>query len=312
MKRINIILLFALIMLGATFCSSAAEKSIFINEVMTRNIDNVEDSYGNHDPWIELYNASFSTVNIKGYYITTDKHVLDKNMEVTERVKLMFMIPKNNPSTSMGPRQHFILWADGKPELGDFHTSFALDSTKDNWIAVYDGNGFTLVDSVTIPPIPADCSYALNKDGITADGWSIKGLDGTHVTPSVNNMKVNLDKKVHKFKEKDSGGIGMSIIAMSVVFLALLLMYIFFKIEGNIADKMYKTRNKKIEEEPKKENILKTDNKNMKDEEIICAIGLALHEFQEDVHIEESGIITIKRSNVPSAWCNKALLLRHI
>lgn len=46
--------------------------------------------------------------------------------------------------------------------------------------------------------------------------------------------------KNRKFQKHDADGFGMAIIAMSVVFIGLILLYVSFKIVGNIAVKLGK------------------------------------------------------------------------
>ena len=53
-------------------------KNIKINEVLTNNTANLQDEFGNRRAWIELANTSFSTYDVRGMYITTDRRVLNK------------------------------------------------------------------------------------------------------------------------------------------------------------------------------------------------------------------------------------------
>ena len=126
------------------------------------------------------------------------------------------------------------------PNRGTFHVNFTLDPNKENYIALYDSNGKTLIDEVTIPAGQlADRSYAREKDG--SANWVVKG-EGEHsyVTPSTNNMTIDKNPKIENFKKHDSIGIGMAIIAMSVVFIGLVLLYLSFKAVGNVAVRLGK------------------------------------------------------------------------
>ena len=64
-------------------------KNIKINEVLTNNTTSVVDEYGNHLPWIELANTSYTTYNVRGMYIATDSAVLNKNLSAPERIEMM-------------------------------------------------------------------------------------------------------------------------------------------------------------------------------------------------------------------------------
>ena len=94
------------------------------------------------------------------------------------------------------PRQHILFWADGMPNRGTFHVSFTLDPSKENYIALYDSNGKTLIDEITVPAgMLADQSYAREEDG--SANWVIKGGgEHSYVTPSTNNMTLDKNEKI--------------------------------------------------------------------------------------------------------------------
>ena len=203
-KRIGIfIALLAMVCMGLRAQSAT---SLRINEVLVVNDQNYQDDYGLHNAWIEIFNTSFASVNLEGCFLTNDKNNPTK-----------YPIPKGDVLTLIKPRQHALFWADGMPNRGTFHVNFTLDPNKENYIALYDSNGKTLIDEVTIPAGQlADRSYAREKDG--SANWVVKG-EGEHsyVTPSTNNMTIDKNPKIENFKKHDSIGIGMAIIAMSVV-----------------------------------------------------------------------------------------------
>ena len=58
------------------------------------------------------------------------------------------------------------------------------------------------------------------------------------MTPEAANYVENSNPKVDKFAEKDPEGVSMSITAMSVVFIALIVLYLFFKLVGKTAIRM--------------------------------------------------------------------------
>ena len=226
-KRIGIfIALLAMVCMGLRAQSAT---SLRINEVLVVNDQNYQDDYGLHNAWIEIFNTSFASVNLEGCFLTNDKNNPTK-----------YPIPKGDVLTLIKPRQHALFWADGMPNRGTFHVNFTLDPNKENYIALYDSNGKTLIDEVTIPAGQlADCSYAREKDG--SANWVVKG-EGEHsyVTPSTNNMTIDKNPKIENFKKHDSIGIGMAIIAMSVVFIGLVLLYLSFKAVGNVAVRLGK------------------------------------------------------------------------
>lgn len=296
-KRIGIfIALVAIVCLGL---NAQRATSLKINEVLVTNEQNYQDDYGLHNAWIEIFNTSFATVNIEGCFLTNDKDNPTK-----------YPIPKGDVLTQIKPRQHTLFWADGMPNRGTFHVNFTLDPNKENYIALYDSNGKTLIDEVTIPAgMLADQSYARQEDG--SANWVIKGGgEHSYVTPSTNNMTQDKNEKIENFKKHDEDGFGMAIIAMSVVFIGLILLYVSFKIVGNIAVKLGKKNAMKAigitdKTEAKEKNLGSHSG------EEAAAIAMALHEFMNDAHDVEDMILTInkvKRSYSP--WSSKIYTLR--
>lgn len=324
-RKIGILIVLLMVVCGSTYAQGA--KSLVINEILTTNTDGYQDDYGQHSAWIEIFNTSFATVDIRSCYLTNDKRVLNPNLSVEERVKMMYPIPKGDVLTKIPPRQHLLFWADSLPSRGTFHLNFNLDSEKENWVAIYDANGTTLLDQITIPALQPNASYALKEDGKRfvvkgnkADAsvqelqsmWEVKGAgNNTYVTPSTNNVTLDKNVKVDTFRSLDPIGIGMAIMAMLVVFSGLLLLYISFQIVGSIGLKLAKR------------NAMRssgiTDKKEAKEKsigaesgEVFAAIAMALHEYQDNVHDIEDTILTInkvKRNYSP--WSSKIYTLRH-
>ena len=296
-KRIGIfIALVAVVCLGL---NAQRATSLKINEVLVTNEQNYQDDYGLHNAWIEIFNTSFATVNIEGCYLTNDKDNPTK-----------YPIPKGDVLTLIKPRQHILFWADGMPNRGTFHVSFTLDPSKENYIALYDSNGKTLIDEITVPAgMLADQSYAREEDG--SANWVIKGGgEHSYVTPSTNNMTLDKNEKIENFKKHDADGFGMAIIAMSVVFIGLILLYVSFKIVGNIAVKLGKRNAMKAigitdKVEAKEKNLGSHSG------EEAAAIAMALHEFMNDAHDVEDMILTINKvKRTYSPWSSKIYTLR--
>ena len=125
-------------LVGGTYAQSTS--ALRINEVLTNNVSNYMDPFGNRGAWIEIYNNSAGTVQMAGCFITNDKNNPKK-----------YMISKGDLRTQIGPRQVVLLWADSYPHHGTFHTNFSLDPNKENYIALYDASGKNLIDEVTVP-----------------------------------------------------------------------------------------------------------------------------------------------------------------
>ena len=286
-KRFGVLLLF--ILLVSFGAQAQRATSMRINEVLVINEDNFVDDYGKRHGWIELFNTSAGTVNIAGCFLTDDKNNPKK-----------YPIPKGDVLTQIPPHQHTLFWADGKPNRGTFHVNFTLDPSKENYIALYDADGKSLIDEITIPAAQKpDVSYGRIIDG--KEEWA----QLTKVTPSTNNLTLDSNEKIENFKTNDSLGIGMTITAMAVVFLGLLLLFLIFKQVGKAAIAASK-RNAQKAGAPV--------NVNTPDEvsgEVFAAIATALYEMSDDNHDIEHTVLTIRKvRRAYSPWSSKIYSLR--
>ena len=308
MKKLASIL--GLLFVGCTSLMAQGAKNIKINEVVTHNTTSIQDEFGKHDPWVELVNVAYSSYNVRGMYITTDKSVLNPKMSAAERMKRMTIIPNNESRTALSARQHVVFYMNSNPAEGGLHLAVKADSTT-QWIALYDGNAIDLIDSVSIPTLKANCSYARVKDG--SDEWAIKTPDT--VTPNIENYTTVTESKVDMLKRDDPHGFGITVLSMGIVFACLAVLYVFFSLLGwALRDKskikkvatstplkpvvkpVVKT-GEAIIEVGQKTNIILQDgfkSKGISKETYIAVIAMALKQYADDVHDVESGLITIK------------------
>jgi Na+-transporting methylmalonyl-CoA/oxaloacetate decarboxylase gamma subunit len=301
MNKKTIGVFIALVVAFGLNARAQSATALRINEVLVVNDSNYMDDYGVHSAWIEIFNTSYASVDLKGCYLTNDKNNPTK-----------YPIPKGDVLTLIKPRQHALFWADNMPSRGTFHLNFSLNPTKENYIALYDSNGKTLIDEVTVPAgLKPDQSYAREDDG--HDKWVIKGGEaGGYVTPSTNNKTLDKNVKIENFKEHDPDGISMTIIAMGVVFCGLLVLFLAFKLVGNIAVRLSKRNAMKAhgitDKDEAKEKQLGTSTG-----EEFAAISMAMHEYLSDVHDIENMIITINKvKRTYSPWSSKIYNLRQL
>ncbi len=297
-RNIGILVLFLSLSLSVI---AQGRKSLKINEVLIQNETNFEDDYGVRSAWIEIFNTAFSTVDIKSCYLTNDKNDPQK-----------YPIPKSDVQTVIAPRQHLLFWADGMPNRGTFHVSFTLDPEKENWIGLYDANGKTLLDSVTVPAgIPVDHSWARKTDG--EEGWVLKGGNDPmdYVTPSTNNVTIDSNEKIDMFAQYDKHGVGMAIMAMSVVFSGLLLLYILFRLIGAVSVRLSKRNAMKSHGISDKEEA-KAKEMGRESGEVYAAIAMALHAYL-NTHDVEDTVLTINQvKKAYSPWSSKIYTLREV
>lgn len=302
------ILLTLAVSIASTAMFAQGAKNIRINEVLTNNTASLQDGLGERLPWVELANTSYSTYDVRGMFITTNRKVLDKSLSAPERIELMSPIPNREERTQMSGRQHLVFFLNSNPANSSLHLDAKANAGEPLWIALYDGNGIDLIDSVSVPALDENKSYARIKDG--NQKWDIKPAEA--VTPGIGNFIEINESKIDKLKKNDPHGFGITVLSMGIVFACLALLYVFFTLFGKyvIAARKEKKAKQKISEYPKM--VINEANKqdNATPDEIAVAvatlaineematyaavIALALKQYQDDVHDIESDIITIK------------------
>lgn len=117
-------------------------------------------------------------------------------------------------------------------------------------------------------------------------------LQETSATPA-------LHEAGRAFGASDPYGVAMTMIAMGVVFSALIILYVIFKYVA----KMYGRESQKKSEARKPASI---NPENETSGEVNAAIALALHLYRSQLHDNEDPIITMKRvARTYSPWSSK-------
>ncbi|MBQ6078636.1 MAG: OadG family protein [Muribaculaceae bacterium] len=328
-KRILTLILLCAILALPTFAQG--RKNVRINEVMVQ-----QDSTGGNG-WVEFYNSSYSSTAVEKMFITTlsrddIQSVFDKNkgnkkkpnqilLELCEAQPMdIYEIPRGDERhTKIAPRAHFVMEADGDPKSGTFHMPFTFTEGKDNYIALYDVNG-DLVDDVTIPAsLKPGETYAIKAEGrlpsILNDGkteWTVK--DGKTIETAITKGNYNIrevNENIEAFHIKDPHGYWIALLAMSVVFSALALLYILFKLFGMFASRNLSSEDKtKAEAAPAVAQAAAVPATGDTDGETMAAICFALYQHL-NAHDNESGVLTLApRDN--STWATKTGLMREL
>ncbi len=280
-------------------CSDKKENPNWvINEVMVVNETNFVDDFGQRNGWIEIYNNTSKTQDLGGRYLTNDRNNPKK-----------YPIPRGDVLTSIKPHQHAIFFADDRPFNGTFHLNFVLDPTRENYIALYENDGKTLLDEIVIPAgMKADQTYGFAQDGVKFDeNGNITAIDLERVTPSSNNAVLEENPKVVSLEETDPLGGLLTITSMLVVFFGLIALYFFFKLSGNIA------KNMSQQKVAQTGTLSAARSQSHLSGEVLAAISAAINELKEDQHDIESTILTInqvKRNFSP--WNTKRQSLREL
>ena len=193
--------------------------------------------------------------------------------------------------------------------------NFTLTPGEDNYIAIYDANGLSLIDEVVIPAsLKPGQSYARKVDGeggTDDDAWEVRDGSGQYyITPSSNNVIKDTNGKVEMFAEQDENGFGMAVMAMGVVFTALLLLSLCFYIISKIGEAV--SRKNKVKTVTAHLDEVHDSHKDHDSGEAIAAIVMALHEHL-DAHDRESTVLTINKvRRAYSPWNSKIYSLREL
>lgn len=267
-----------------------------INEVMVDNQTGYMDDFGQRNGWIEIFNNTYKTQDLGGRFLTDDPNNPKK-----------YPIPRGDVLTKIPPRQHVLFWADNEPFNGTFHVNFKLDPTKDNYIALYENDGKTLLDEIVIPAgLPTDKTYGYPTDGVKYDkDGNYLAAQLERVTPSSNNAVLEENPKVTLLSESDPWGVMMTMTSMLVVFVGLLLLYLIFRAIGNTAKRI---SHKRVASTG---TLSAVRSESLLTGEVLAAISAAIYESNQDVHDVESTILTIsevKRKYSP--WSSKLYTLR--
>ena len=290
--------------MAVAFClgaSAQGRENIRINEVMVENVPGgLVDEYGENVAWIELFNTRFAPVNISSVFITNDRNN-----------KKMYPVPLGDDATKIGKRQHIVFFADGQPTKGTLHTAFTLKAGQENWIGIYDANGETLLDSVLIPAtvLPGQ-SWARTPDG--NGEWEVRtGENHAYVTPASANVIRDTNTKIKDFAERDANGFGMTVMAMCIVFSALLVLCLAFYGIGKINSALARRNKARAQggDDVTREEIRETTHDTGEE---IAAIAMALRDHLE-AHDTESTILTLKKiRRAYSPWSSKIYNLREV
>lgn len=284
------IILLSVFLLGgfaSESCKAQGAIDLRINEILLYNDSNFVDDYGKHGAWIEVFNTAYSTIDLGGLYLTNDLKEPRK-----------YRIPKGNVNTLVAPRSYYIFWADDQADKGINHLNFTIKENQ--LIALFDANGRTLIDSITIisNQIP-DISYGRISDGNKQ--WTV--LEKT--SPLTSNSVEQKVSGSELFGKVDPTGVGMMVISMGVVFSALALLFFILRFMARIL-------NREKKKPKKRENIEVADL--VEDEisgEVNAAIAMALYMYKNQMHDYENTVLTINKvSRTYSPWSSKIYGLR--
>ncbi len=153
--------------------------TVVINEVVAENATGYldPDEPGEYPDWIELFNPTYSPLQLGGMYLTDDQNDLTK-----------FRIPDG---ISIAPQGYVVFIADNEPEQGPLHTNFSLSSAGE-FVGLYAANerGLRTLDGIEYGPLLPDEAYGRYPTG--AGLWQL--LEST--TPGAANLSFRIAQRV--------------------------------------------------------------------------------------------------------------------
>ena len=262
----------------------------------------IVDDYGRREGWIEIFNTSQGTVNMAGCFLTDDRNDLKKSI-----------IPKGDLKTKIGPRQTVLFFASGNGQDGTFYANFPVRTGSTLYLVSNDGH--TVIDSLVIPAgLPAGMS--MSKRAFDLRQKEFEPLpEPTVPSPGIFNGDLNAATKAQAMAEKDPHGGILSLVAVSVVFSALAILWFLFWL---FFDRPAK---KKAQPAKPRKTASPSAAKESPSDEIAAVIALALDMeqggdvyaaialamdlyFNDTVHDAESFVLTM-RPKEGSAWNDK-------
>jgi len=301
MKKIALIVVSLFLTLSL---SAQNQADMYLNELLVTNTADFQDDFGQQNAWFELFNSSYGTVDIGGCFLSNDRNNLKK-----------YIIPKGDVLTKIKPRQHILFWADNQHFRGTFHVNFTLAESDSIFFTASDGR--TVIDCINIPKdLGENVSFGRKDDGIGSKdgkgtGWQVM----THTSPSTNNSGVDGKTKSQIMAETDPYGGIMALIAMSTVFLALIILCFLFKGVAKISMSSQDRKSKAAARKKANSEASKVVSVTEASAESFAAIAVALHLFNEEneSHDDESFTITqVHTDRTYSPWSSKIYSLRQI
>ena len=309
MRHSRIFILSILFLSAAVQLRSQNMSDLLIGEVLVDNTCGILDGSGQRNGWIELFNTSNGTVKFGGCYLSDDKADLKK-----------YHIPTSDRSAQLGPRQSIVFYTSGDSSQGTFYTNFKL--RKGSTLYLVSNDGKTIIDELEIPAdLPADNSVVRVPTGVKAMDFVTRISD--RPTPGSYNGDVDAKTKSEVMKEKDPHGWVLTLIAVMVVFTALMILSFIFGWIGNYNKKpsakgikASKPRKvKKLKARDVSPEIAAAISMALSQEfggEVYAAIALALDDYLGGgIHDQESFILTIKPTP-GSTWADKAQNFRQL
>ena len=314
--RKRILLILALLVSFTSLRAQNVIDLIIAEALAVPDSTGIVDDYGRQGGWIEIFNTSQGTVNCAGCFLTDDRSNLKKSI-----------IPKGDLRTKIGPRQTTLFYASGNGDDGTFYANFRVRPGSTVYLVSNDGR--TVIDSLVIPAnLPVGMS--MRKEAYDLRQREFEPVPEPAVpSPGIFNGDLNAATKAEAMKEKDPHGGILSLVAVTVVFGALaILWFLFWLFFDRPAKKAAAAKNQPPKPKKGKKAALADVPAGTPTDEIAAVIALAMdmeqggdvyaaialamdRYFSDAVHDNESFVLTI-RPKEGSAWNDKKQIFRKL
>ncbi len=267
--------------------SAQSIGDIRINEILVYNTDGLRDDYGRTTGWIELRNTGYGKVNVGGACL----RVRGKE----------YRIPQGDPKTALGSQGYILFYTGGDTDKGTFYTNFKLEDT-DYIVFCGPGNKKEVIDSLYFnrANMIENLSFGWFKDH---DGIE-KLMNLPSSTPRASNNTSNNVPRSELFRQADPSGLVLTVTAITIVAIALTLLYFIFKYMGKFHIRVTKKREMRVIA-AKTGTAMPVRQEVMTREELVV-IAAAIYKYSEDLHDIEDTVLTINRvARVYSPWSSK-------
>jgi Na+-transporting methylmalonyl-CoA/oxaloacetate decarboxylase gamma subunit len=272
-----------------------------------------ESAYEPYDPLIpqsfafDKSHGIFAGINNVDNEIVILSHKGNGKLEIAHR----FLVDK-----ARGRHDVHLIYRPKSVAIYDGCIAFLASHRDSCYFAVLDLNG-KLVNKLNFEGYASAFSYSpsaneLYISGENATGFDVIVLDTRNGIKNVKKENVltlhhQKTRMSEKISAEDPWGIGMAVIAMSVVFLALLTLYLVFKQVGVQLIAMQERRSRKpaeiVEVKPKQGTVASTVAAG---DALYAAIAAAIHLYGEELHDVENTVLTINKvSRTYSPWSSK-------
>lgn len=308
MMRKRILLLLSLAAVCAGLRAQNVSDLILSEALAVPDSTGIVDDYGRRGGWIEVFNTSQGTVNLAGCYLTDDRADLRKSI-----------IPKGDLKTKLGPRQTTLFYASGNGNDGTFYAGFTVRPGRTIYLVSNDGR--TIIDSLAVPAdLPAGKSVYKTANDLRQVEFKTQAAPAVP-SAGMPNIDMNAATKAQDMAEKDPRGFILSLVAVTVVFTALAILWFLFWLFFDRPAKKAKAAQASSAKPGKTSSVIPSVAKESPSDEIAAVIALAMDMeqggdvyaaialamdlyFSDTVHDAESFVLTM-RPKEGSAWNDK-------